>query len=268
VVIRSGGSCRRGRFGLCRQKRTSGCRARWAGSGRALSSNAAGRLEKAIGKLEERYFGGVSPDAGTLGRWNAAATEVVRVHLTDPRRKWQQLQRADEILGEVGAEAFAYLSDTSPLGFDQRLAGFGQRLMDTLRNLQPQSVEHLMKARQAVLEHDRASSERRRLERVDMAARLVRWLADAESRPTHPQSFAETVAYQLSQGSFVDWARLTLRAGDPVRELSEAYATLFEHVTAVREAQAHRFAQLLQEWTAAGLVARSQDGQTCGRLGE
>ena len=32
------------------------------------------------------------------------------------------LQRADEILQAVGAEGFAYLSSTSPLGFGQRLA--------------------------------------------------------------------------------------------------------------------------------------------------
>ena len=43
----------------------------------------AGRLERAVGKLEERYLGGAAPDEGTLGRWSAAATEVVRLQLTD-----------------------------------------------------------------------------------------------------------------------------------------------------------------------------------------
>ncbi len=213
---------------------------------------AAGRLDKAIGKLEERYLGGASPDAGTMRRWHAAASEVVRLQLTDPRQKRPQVQRADEILSEVGAESFAYLSDTSPRGFDMRMARCGERLAETLSSLRPQIVDQLTSARQFVLEHDRASSDPRRLERVDMALRLVRWLADTPTTPTEPQSLAEAIRYQDSEGSFVDWARLALRSGDPVRELSEAYAKLFEQVTAVRERQAYRFAQLLKEWTAAG----------------
>ncbi len=210
----------------------------------------AGRLDKAVGKLEERYLGGASPEEGILDRWSAAATEVVRLQLTDPKQKRQQLQRADEILGEVGAESFAYLSDTSPLGFDQRLAGFGERLTATLGSLKPQSVEHLTEARQTVLSHDWASREPRRLERIDMAARLVRWLAEAVF--DDPQSLAEAATYQLAEGSFVDWARLSLRSGDPVRALSEAYAKLFERVTEKREKQAYHFAVLLRDWTAAG----------------
>jgi len=45
---------------------------------------------------------------------------------------------------------------------------------------------------------------------------------------------------------------LSLRSGDPVQVLSAAYARLFEAVTQIREKQAHRFAQLLVDWTAAG----------------
>ena len=52
------------------------------------------------------------------------------------------------------------------------------------------------------------------------------------------QSLAEAAAYHLAEGGFVDWARLALRIGDPVRELSEAYARLFTKVTAIREQQA------------------------------
>jgi len=44
---------------------------------------------------------------------------------------------------------------------------------------------------------------------------------------------------------------LTLRSGDPVRELSEAYAQLFDKVTTAREVDSLRFAELLRDWTAA-----------------
>ncbi len=65
-------------------------------------------------------------------------------------------------------------------------------------------------------------------------------------------SLADAAAYHLAEGGYVDWARLSLRGGDPVRELSEAYARLFTRVTAVREQQARHFAALLRDWTAAG----------------
>jgi hypothetical protein len=82
-----------------------------------------------------------------------------------------------------------------------------------------------------------------------MAMRLVRWGIDRDdTRNCH--SLAEAAGQHLAEGGFVDWARLTLRSGDPVRELSEAYARLFDSVTDIRERQSRRFAELLQDWTA------------------
>ncbi|MGH7139615.1 MAG: hypothetical protein ACREHD_28070, partial [Pirellulales bacterium] len=83
-----------------------------------------------------------------------------------------------------------------------------------------------------------------------MALRLVRWLAQCrQDGPTKARSFAEAAALQLREGGFVDWARLVLRSGDPVPEVSRAYARLFDEVTKVREEQAREFASLLRDWT-------------------
>ncbi|MGH7139614.1 MAG: hypothetical protein ACREHD_28065 [Pirellulales bacterium] len=64
-------------------------------------ASASGRLEKAAGKLEERYLGGETPDRVVVERWSAAASEVARLQLTDNKVKRQQLGRADDILREV-----------------------------------------------------------------------------------------------------------------------------------------------------------------------
>lgn len=214
---------------------------------------AAGQLEKAAGKLEERYLGGHTPAAAVIERWSAAAVEVVRLQLTDAKTKRQLVQRADEILQEIQAESFAYLSDTSPLGFDQRLADFGKRLSNTVQHPHPKVGRELQEAVQAIRNHEQASREKRRLERVEMAIRSLRWLSvqNATDCP-RPQSLAEAAELHLRDGGYVDWARLTLRAGDPVGELSAAYSRLFGKVTAFREQQARHFAQLLGDWTAAG----------------
>ncbi|MEO2032275.1 MAG: BREX-2 system phosphatase PglZ [Planctomycetaceae bacterium] len=212
--------------------------------------NAAGKLEKAAGKMEERYLGGQSPKPPIVAAWNAAATDVVRLGLSDSRLKQQLLTRADEILREVGADSHAWLSDTSPIGFDLRLADLGKRLSQVLSSKKNISTEPLAEARDAVLQHDRHGKERRRMERVEMAMRLVRWLADKDDADT-PQSLAEAATNHLREGGFVDWARLTLRTGDPVRELSEAYAQLFDRATSASEQRSQTFAGLLRDWTAA-----------------
>jgi len=217
-------------------------------------ASAIGRLEKATGKLEERFFGGHSAEPEHMQRWSTAATEVVRA-LRQPESKTyrQTIQRADEILREVQADDFAHLSDTSPLGFDQRLARVGDRLLDVVQRGSWDLVDELVDAHQAVRRHDRAAREVRRLERVDMALRLVRWQARQQKEPpTDPQSFAEAADDYLHEGGFVDWGRLSLRSGDPVRGLSEAYAQLFDRVTEVRQQQSRTFGKLLADWTAAG----------------
>lgn len=260
---------------------------------------AVGKLERAVGKLEERFLGGTSPDAGLMQRWSTAATEVVRaLRHTDLKAYRQTLQRTDEILNELQGDGLAYLSDVSPIGFDQRLTRFGQRLSSVLESLEkgagafcrngregaahkrllppfPDNLDALKEARQAVRDHDQSARETRRLERADMAVRLVRWLKESlvtghsslvtgqessdhgqmtndQGQMANPRSFADAAHAHLRDGGFVDWARLSLRSGDPVQGLSETYARLFDAVTRFREEQARQFAQLLADWTAAG----------------
>lgn len=215
---------------------------------------AIGKLERAVGKLEERFLSGASPDAGLMQRWSTAATEVTRaLWHTDVKAYRQTLQRTDEILSELQGEGFAYLSDVSPIGFDQRLSRFDQQLSAVLEAKAWDDLGTLKETRQAVRDHDQSARETRRLERADMAVRLVRWLGEqSHGARTEPKSLAESAAEHLRYGGFVDWARLSLRSGDPVQGLSETYARLFEAVTKLREEQAKQFAQLLADWTAAG----------------
>jgi hypothetical protein len=221
-------------------------------AGVVFHTAAAGKLERAAVRMEERYFGGRTPGLSVIERWSAAATEVVRLQLTELKVKRQQIQRADEILREIQAEAFAHLSNTSAIGFDQRLAAFGRDLTAFV-SAKPRSVESLSARRQAILDHDLANRENRRLERVEMALRLSRWCVQREERQdVPPASLGAAASYHLHEGGFIDWARNCLRAGDAVRELSEAYARLFDEVSRTREENARHFAQILADWTTSG----------------
>ncbi len=218
-------------------------------AGVVFHAEAKGKLDKAAGKLEERYLGGQSPAPAVIDCWAASSTEIVRLQLSDTRLKQQLLQRTDEILREVGAQSHALLSDTSPLGFDQRLARFGTRLATALEASSPANIETVAEARETVFQHDLAAPERRRLERCDMAIRLLRSLVSTDAAGP-PSSLADAAARYLSEGGYVDWARLSLRAGDPTREVSDAYRQLFDCVTAIQEQRASSFAQLLRDWAA------------------
>jgi PglZ domain len=213
---------------------------------------AGGRLDRAAGRLE-RFLGEPTPEAGILGRWHAAATEAVRLLDGDPRTRGQLLSRADEILRDVQAEDFAHFSDVLPRGFDQRLARLGDLLGQAVEGGAAMDGV-LREARDAIRRHDQARREPRRLERIEMALRLVRWLK-ATASTVEPASLAEAARWYLDQGGFVDWARSVLRAGDPVRALSEGYARLLGRVAERREAQNRRFAELLRDQSATGNAA-------------
>ena len=230
--------------------------------GLALSAmfhpDADGRLDRAIGKLEATYLGEAAPNAQMLEKWKAEAIEVLRLQILEPKQRSQLIQRADAILQAVGAESFAYLSSISLIGFDQRLAQFGERLLETLTQRSPKSLERLTQAYQCVQKHDQATQHDRRLARLNMALRLARWLVQIRSiKSTQARSLDEAIIQHLKEGSFLDWARLSLAMGDPVRPLSEALEALFEQVTEIREQQAQQFGNLLQDWTEIGSVANA-----------
>ena len=201
--------------------------------------------------MEERFLGRSAPDEVTVERWNAVAAEVIRLQITDPRSKGSLLQRADEILHEVGAEKFAYLSSTSPLGFGQRLARFGTELACILDGKGDTSLDDLMAARVEIGDHE-ASRPRAKTPRScrygDSAGPVAQATRDSDATASLA-SLVEAAEYHLAEGGFVDWARLTLRTGDPIRELSEAYGKLFGRVTELREARSREFAELLRTWT-------------------
>ncbi len=213
---------------------------------------AAGHLAKAAGRIE-RLLGGECPAEPLVQRWHAAALDVVRLRIVEPRERGQILGRADEILAEVQAAAFAHVSDVSPLGWIQRLQRVAAGLEVVLASPEGSRMAPLGVLHERALRHDRARQEQRQRARLDMALRLVRWLQSAPERAIDEAgSLADAAARYLAQESYVDWARRTLRGGEPVAELAKVYSLLLRQVSLVRERQNRRFAELLRDWTAAG----------------
>ncbi len=228
-------------------------------AGVVFHSSAGSELQKAAGRFEMQCFGGSSLPEHVIATWCAAAIEVVRTGLTDTRSREQIVARVDGILEDVGAAAFARLSDTSRLGFEQRIATFGQRLEEALNSPLDHIPDVLTTAYEAVLAHDRSQREQRRIERLNMAVRLVRWLCNRQKSGAgaSPTSLANAANEYLQDGGFVDWARLSLQGSEPERQLSTAYAKLFEVVTAICEEKSQAFAKLLTDWSRAAKADQS-----------
>lgn len=191
---------------------------------------------RAMGRLE-RYTGNRAISSTLAQRWNEVAEKWAA---RQDRLDWvrRELGRADQILESIGAAESAIESRWSPLGFQQRLSSFAEHL----------AAGQSQKCRQA---YARVSSHegsryleelRGRRERAEMAMRLSRWL----ERQQVPLSFLEDAVSRYEQdGSWVDWARHQLLAGDEPEGVSRSYRKLFDQVTARREQENLQFGGLL-----------------------
>ena len=220
-----------------------------------LAEGAEGKLDKPAGRLEA-WTGTPDLSPALARRWHDAAVAEIRRPAIDDKSRRRWLDLADEVLEKVGAADFAYLSGISPAGFDQRMARFGAALNRALARKPVRVTGEEIAAWESVRSHALAheSAYTRRLHGVDMALRLLKWLARAAGDPGGYPDFAAAAADYVRRGGFVDWARTLLRGSEPVAELSAAYAALGRAVTRVRERQNRAFAELLRDWTAAGSI--------------
>jgi len=218
-------------------------------AGQTELGHAAVRLERHVDDL---HIGVVEGRA-----WAKAATALVG---RDGAAAWQgALDRADTLLEELRAGAFAWLSDTLYAGLDQRMLRFGAAVGRFVAQLSgekggdalDEAVREVLQRAAELRRHALVSRFAQRREQVEMACRLVKWLA----RPIRDlDSVASAIEWQADQGAFVDWARFRLRGGDDLAEVSEAYAALRAAVAAERARLAKRFASLLapgggHDWT-------------------
>ena len=205
-------------------------------------------LGTAQGRLE-RYTGNLPLNATLIRQWNEAAEQwASRLCGTGKAEQLnavrEELARADRVLESIGATDFAVFSRWSPLGFQQRLTGFAAALNTG-------DSGQLRQAFSTISTHESASRLKEllgRRERAEMAARLCRWLdrnADA------PNNLDAAVNQYLQDGSWTDWARHQLLAGDEPEAVSRSYKRLFDRVTEKREKENRLFAGLLASSTAA-----------------
>ena len=207
------------------------------GEGLAALGQAAIRLERFV---NDRHVGVAEGRA-----WAHGAEQAVRA--AGPEATRAMLDRADTLLRDLRVAEFAHLSDLLPTALDQRMQDFALALRNQVAEPSEASLAQVELQADRVLRHALVTAQQPRMERVEMARRLARWLMNGI--PTSP-SLQAAVAWQADQGAFVDWARFRLLGGDELPELSQAYSACREAVIARRNAFDQSFAHVLAQWNA------------------
>ena len=212
----------------------------------ASMSDAASALRICAARLE-RMHGNRSLGEPAARAWAGAARQLIGDAARDGNAEcvaaW--LKRADDLLNEIGAGSYAYLGDTSPLGFNQRLDRYAADIEAVLSRANIAGVEA---AASAVLRHREATRAGATALRVEMSRRLVRWLTRQKESGVPVRSLAEAAQVYAAEGAWVDRARMPLRGGESPLALSRAYEKLFEQARVEREKENERFGRLLVEW--------------------
>ncbi len=215
-----------------------------------------GNLDRAAGRLEQ-LTGNPEIPAHQARQWHMAAAELIRTGFPDHKARHAWLKRSDAVLEKIGASDFAHLSPVSPHGFDQRLIRFARALENALSRTPIRAGDDLFDAKAGIFSHEMGREPSSpRMERIIMAARLLRWLEkkspNRSGKTSVPRDFREAATAYARDGGFVDWARDRIRAAEPLKALSLAYGRLGEAAAGLRDQENQRFAELLRDWTIAG----------------
>jgi hypothetical protein len=194
----------------------------------------------------EAYTAGHMLSSEVGHAWFAAAASVLATLPEASGRDW--LERTEKLLVDLKAAEYGGLSRCLISGFEQRLGQFATALQRFLHG--EMALEPLQANADVVRAHQEAVKQTDRMQRVDMALRLTRYLATGPHTAS-PASLSQAAVAYAAHGGYVDWARRCLLAGDPTAALAAAYGALSERIRQVREPQNQQFAHLLAAWNTA-----------------
>ena len=187
-------------------------------------------------RLEVRFSGPRLPDEA-FRQLAAAAIDRVHTKRHSAARLKRWLTTADELLEELGALEHAWRSDVLPSGYRQRRARAAEAI-DAWRAAPDETgaeaavEERLRHARQ----HLEATRTPDRVERLEMAARLVR---RASAAVTDPGTLTEAVDAYIGDGAWFDLARTLVSQSDP----EPAVSSLCDVLTVQADEAAHKRAE-------------------------
>jgi len=167
-------------------------------------------LADALVRLEKLGDPGLVPEAyRSLAR---AAEERVRSTPPDRAPVAHWVATADGLLATLGASQNAWRSDIVPSGFDQRLALVADAIEQWRVAPDDKQLEAaIAEALELAGRHHMAQETPHRVERLEMAARIVRRIST--DCPV-PRTLGETIGSYITDGAWYDRARVLVSQGD------------------------------------------------------
>jgi len=210
-----------------------------------VAAFAAAAHETMVGLLSDT----TGRDGGT-GRDNPARRGAGEV---DPRQLGHTvLDRAEELLLGFAATGAARHSDILRSSFTHRLGEVAQVLGRTVKGgrVLPEALPAAGKAFDHLAAHRLAPHYSHRVERAEMALRLVRWLTSPAEAPL---GVAEGIGRQVEQWSWVDLALEHVWIGEDAHAgLAATYRLIHDQAQHRRRELDRAFATHLANWTASG----------------
>jgi len=203
---------------------------------------ARGRLDKYLqGRMidAEAAMGWYRASQALLNQWPAEFGQQLRR---------QTLNRLDDLIGELGLLHQAWASEQSPQGLEQRYQQLGQLLTQALSAKSSSQLGEVRDAISRVKKHLLGAEDTERLERMEMACRMIRWL-QTTAAPSSQASFDGMVNFYHQDGGFIDWAKYRLKESDLSAEVRKAFDAILERVDQRAQAFEKDFAVQLQDWT-------------------
>ncbi len=204
----------------------------------------------------ENYFGGKAIEAESAQAWFRASEGLLPSLLSapDPQVVRAMLKRLDAQLADLKLTEYAHCSDYSPTGLAKRFDLLGETILACVQPKGKSGTGHVRAAIERIRRHILAPTETDRIDRAEMALRLVRWLRSSE--PPVPTVFPDLIDAYHREGGFIDWARNRLRETDVSQALQLAYTRILEQVDARTAGLEKQFAEKLSEWTRSGHQSR------------
>lgn len=205
-------------------------------------------LHKAEGKAEDRFFGKMQPTRDGIRKLAETGESLAGTLAIEG-----SLNAAEELLKQLGAGDFAYLSPVLRSGYEQRLTRLAHEMAASCRKPSGEVHRAMLQARDLVRTHRCASEDFQELNRIEMAIRLLKWNEKQQTTPTAPlKTLVQAAQEYAHEGSFADWARFSLIPGSRNRELEQAYREICQRVDLQRDRFSQQFARLLAGTSGAG----------------
>jgi PglZ domain len=203
----------------------------------------------------EPYFGGARIQTSAAVALAEAASRVVQSLAESNAAVAQRCHtRAAELLRSLHVAEFVGLSPVLAAGFDARLKAAAEALSAALNSNDMAVLTAAEAAVKHALKHQEAPLQGPRAERLAMALRLLRWLRTSERKSSN---FEQAAQCYVREGSFVDFARISLIGGDEIGALAGVYGRIVTTASQRRERENRAFAEHLRLWNAKGTVGDS-----------